>query len=147
MVDKQRYGLEALRDVRRVEESTEQQTVAAQASVLRAAQQRAEAAAADVAAQQAAAALVLQNATAQLQTGASAQLATLAGNSAARHRRRLLQLQQDAARLAGLARGEDAKFDAAQQQLRAARIQRELLEKHFAAWRARRAKQLSNREE
>ncbi len=147
MVDKQRYGLEALRDVRRVEESTEQQSVAAQASVLRAAQQRADVAAAQVAAQQEAAAEVLQKATARLQAGASAQLASLAGTAAARQRRRLQQLQQDADRLAGLARGEDAKFDAAQQQLRTARIQRELLEKHFAAWRARRAKQQANREE
>ena len=146
MADTQRYGLEALRDVRRIDESTEQQEVASQAEAMRAAQQRADAAQARVDAQ---AQVVAQRQDAQhtrLMQGASAHLTVLAMHAATRARRRMRILAQDADRLAAVARGQDMQFDTAQQQLRQARAARALLDRHFAAWRVRRAKQQGNRE-
>ncbi len=146
VADTQRYGLEALRDVRRIDESTEQQEVASQAEAMRAAQQRADAAQARVDAQ---AQVVAQRQDAQhtrLMQGASAHLTVLAMHAAARQRQRLRVLAQDADRLAAVARGQDVQFDTAQQQLRQARAARALLDRHFAAWRARRAKHQGNRE-
>ncbi len=146
MVDKQRYGLEALRDVRRIDESTEQQAVAMHAEAMRAAQQRADAAQVRVAAQVQVAATTAAAQQNRLISGAPAHLAVLAMHTAARYRQRLRLLQADAERLAAVARGQDLQFDGAQQQLRQARAARALLDKHFAAWRARRAKQQETRE-
>lgn len=146
VADKQRYGLEALRDVRRIDESTEQQAVAAQADAMRAAQQRADVAQARVDAQAHAAAQTQHAQQARLLQGAPAHLAVLAMHTAARQRQRLQVLAQEADRLAAMARGQDEQFDTAQQQLRQARAARALLDRHFAAWRARRAKQQGNRE-
>ncbi len=144
--DNQRYGLEALRDVRRIDESTEQQAVAAQAEAMRAAQQRADAAQARVDAQAQVAAQTHDAQHTRLMQGAPAHLAVLAMHAAARQRQRLRVLAQDADRLAAVARGQDVQFDTAQQQLRQARAARALLDRHFAAWRARRAKHQGNRE-
>ena len=140
VADKQRYGLEALRDVRRIDESTEQQAVAEHADAMRAAQLRADDAQARVEAL--AQTTVNAQAAAQIRlcVGAPAQLAVLAMHTAARHRQRLAALADDAARLAAVARGQDQQFDVAQQKLRQARAARALLDRHFAAWRARRAK-------
>ena len=146
VADKQRYGLEALRDVRRIDESTEQQAVALHAEARRAAQQRADDAQALVVAQTHLAATFAAGQQSRLHAGAPAQLVNLAMHTAARHRQRLRVLEADAARLMAGAQGQDRQLDAAQQQLRQARAARALLDKHFAAWRARRAKQQENRE-
>lgn len=146
MADKQRYGLEALRDVRRIDESTEQQAVAVHADALRAAQLRAADARARVEAQTQTTAKAQGAAQTQLMVGAPAQLAALAMHTAARHRQRLHALTADSDRLAAVACGQDQQFDVAQQKLRQAQAARALLDRHFAAWRARRAKQQENRE-
>ncbi|MBP9086986.1 MAG: hypothetical protein KBG15_12770 [Kofleriaceae bacterium] len=129
-----------------MDESTEQQAVAGQADAMRAAQHRADDARARVVGYAQAAAQADGAQQTRLREGAPAQLAALAMHAAARHRQRLRVLELDADRLAAAARGQDLQFDAAQQQLRQARAARALLDRHFAAWRARRAKQQANRE-
>jgi hypothetical protein len=145
VADKQRYSLEPLRQVRANEVWSQRQQVAQQADVTQGA--AALALAAIEKRQQAVEAReqASQTAASKLAHGSPAWTVMLANNRDVRHRREVARAELDAQRQTTIASGEESKFDAARAKLTTARVQRELLQRHFLAWRARRAKRDNNR--